>query len=86
MNLYGAKGSPPRVRGKEGHRRDAAIRCGITPARAGKRLMYAAKKTTSGDHPRACGEKAVPTNSITWKKGSPPRVRGKDGIYADFAR
>ena len=71
------RGSPPRVRGKDGGwgRRDRPP--GITPARAGKRSS-SGKNTLSGrDHPRACGEKSGNKDNAATEWGSPPRVRGK---------
>ena len=53
----GAKGSPPRVRGKELRERPAQNQLGITPARAGKSIPFAKNTKQSRDHPRACGEK-----------------------------
>ena len=71
-------GSPPRVRGK-----DAAVRrtdgsSGITPARAGKRVVRADPLRRDGDHPRACGEKTTAQIEDIAAEGSPPRVRGKE--------
>ena len=36
--------------------------------------------TLPRDHPRVCGEKAVAVVSSSFTLGSPPRVRGKDGV------
>ena len=70
-------GSPPRVRGKhpsapgvDGNRR-------ITPARAGKTHREWQLKAPKTDHPRACGENGIPTDTAVSRAGSPPRVRGK---------
>ena len=35
----------------------------------------------SEDHPRVCGEKLHSTTSCAAVRGSPPRVRGKVGVY-----
>ncbi len=54
-------------------------RCGITPARAGKRETRRTIRRLSWDHPRACGEKFLAQPGIRFCRGSPPRVRGKEG-------
>ena len=74
---YGRLGSPPRVRGKDYD--SARIRCqlGITPACAGKRFNSSSMLKQMGDHPRVCGEKDIRTRETIFRKGSPPRVRGK---------
>ena len=78
-SYFDVSGSPPRVRGKAGSVA-LPVRCsGITPACAGKRPLYPAFTVPSWDHPRVCGEKA---SCQAWRRsgrGSPPRVRGKDG-------
>ena len=60
-NLYKptlwAKGSPPRMRGKETLDNRAASPDGITPAHAGKSLPLVQSWCGVWDHPRACGEK-----------------------------
>ena len=73
-------GSPPRVRGKGPDDRAHPLVPGITPACAGKRKPHLHKKGCTWDHPRVCGEKAVA--HIWWYSwiGSPPRMRGKDGV------
>ena len=71
------EGSPPRVRGKR--------RCGaylplpsrITPARAGKTASSIVVINAAPDHPRACGENLPLVTPAQFKRGSPPRVRGK---------
>ena len=79
-------GSPPRVRGKGG------VGClhhqcrRITPACAGKSLRIQTCAANAGDHPRVCGEKDLRTVPTFFKKGSPPRVRGKERRYAPFGR
>ena len=71
-------GSPPRVRGKVLW--SAARNChgGITPACAGKRSVPIHRTRRLWDHPRVCGEKYVHPTIDDARKGSPPRVRGKD--------
>ena len=70
-------GSPPRMRGKERFPPQHSCIYGITPACAGKRLSLFGKTYPEQDHPRVCGEKAVPSLSGEGISGSPPRVRGK---------
>ena len=49
----------------------------ITPSYAGKSGCTACPATRSGDHPRVCGEKSLPSCPTTDLIGSPPRMRGK---------
>ena len=70
-------GSPPRVRGKVQPLHEVAVRRGITPARAGKRLRHRPQCCMGRDHPRACGEKRRREPMVELERGSPPRVRGK---------
>ena len=69
--------SPPRWRGKAAPLYVVVLNLGITPALAGKRGWIAASGNAGVDHPRVGGEKP---NRILWdsfKRGSPPRWRGK---------
>ncbi len=50
-------GSPPHVRGKDNAYYEAEIEPRITPACAGKRILFWFKSFTAWDHPRMCGEK-----------------------------
>ena len=75
-----AKGSPPRVRGKDALRLGAPGPQGITPARAGKSYRLRSWPNTVQDHPRACGEKVINLIQHCQHLGSPPRVRGKDYV------
>ena len=70
-------GSPPRMRGKEGHPQGRPGRRGITPAYAGKSCPSTRPCTRSRDHPRVCGEKPCGATVMTRLMGSPPRMRGK---------
>ena len=70
-------GSPPRVRGKDGHHLLTSCSGGITPACAGKRGQMLHELPFSRDHPRVCGEKSALSKNFTREEGSPPRVRGK---------
>ena len=50
---------------------------GITPAYAGKSLLFLEIVVRLGDHPRVCGEKTLGKSVPSDAKGSPPRMRGK---------
>ena len=52
-----AAGSPPRVRGKADAVADVVQAIRITPACAGKRVVYQPRRKPRRDHPRVCGEK-----------------------------
>ena len=72
-------GSPPRMRGK-GTKRCSSRRGGrITPAYAGKSKRIAPSSVLFGDHPRVCGEKLRESRGLNRTRGSPPRMRGKEG-------
>ena len=75
-------GSPPPMRGKAIHKREAVRVPGITPAYAGKSFAYAEAFAVAEDHPRLCGEKAVFRFSVEICLGSPPPMRGK--VDRDF--
>ena len=70
-------GSPPRVRGKVLQNPISQGIVGITPARAGKRVLCLGLPVLRWDHPRVCGEKRKAQTFLSCRKGSPPRVRGK---------
>ena len=70
-------GSPPRMRGKLSGDTAKASPDGITPAHAGKTRSRRSATSSSRDHPRACGENAVPRALPSPAPGSPPRMRGK---------
>ena len=72
------RGSSPRVRGKGGRREGPRRGHGIIPAGAGKSLMEACACTSVADHPRGCGEKLDGGVRLHQRRGSSPRVRGKD--------
>ena len=71
-------GSPPRVRGKVSSGNSKAPIHGITPACAGKSYYTEVRHLHEKDHPRVCGEKFQSISRGLVKRGSPPRVRGKD--------
>ena len=69
------------MRGKETPLASDELIAGITPACAGKRTEHWQYKTSRRDHPRACGEKVRAYVKIWNEWGSPPRVRGKAGLF-----
>ena len=54
---------------------------GITPACAGKRLFGGLLLGSVQDHPRVCGEKQKLDENKKFRRGSPPRVRGKASLH-----
>ena len=72
-----ALGSPPRMRGKGVKQSNSRIRMGITPAYAGKSLLFRHFLPGRWDHPRVCGEKFRSGSPSGRTPGSPPRMRGK---------
>ena len=72
--------SPPRVRGKGLLQVFVSKPFGITPACAGKSTTAGRGRMPSRDHPRVCGEKGDKVKHCFHDLGSPPRMRGKDGI------
>ncbi len=81
-----AVGSPPRVRGKVKHRAIQRRNFGITPACAGKSAQLRRSRPLQKNHPRVCGEKAFSCAIWLPSRGSPPRVRGKDGNVSHLLR
>ena len=71
------QGSPPRMRGKHVCPVKAAGRAGITPADAGKTSRPFQKVRQAQDHPRGCGENCRKIHAGAFRRGSPPRMRGK---------
>ena len=57
-------GSPPRVRGKHIAISMRQTEDRITPARAGKTLIFILFKSDTSDHPRACGENSCSCASV----------------------
>ena len=51
-----ASGSPPRMRGKPINWLSVAVSYRITPADAGKTLLFCLRRRRRWDHPRGCGE------------------------------
>ena len=67
------------MRGKEDVKTGFMAPTGITPAYAGKSPVRRVWRSTSGDHPRVCGEKPPGLVFRLSPRGSPPRMRGKGG-------
>ena len=65
------------MRGKASDTRIRTVGYRITPAHAGKSVAVSPTSSVSGDHPRACGEKALAWFQRRKEMGSPPRMRGK---------
>ena len=74
------EGSPPRVRGKHAINDGRARKVRITPACAGKTMRSGRNSSSTGDHPRVCGENYYGSSTYDSAEGSPPRVRGKPAI------
>ena len=70
-------GSSPLTRGK--HRLNAwsSIYAGLIPAHAGKTHGTNGRRRAQGAHPRSRGENAIPTRTVSRRKGSSPLTRGK---------
>ena len=80
-----AAGSPPRVRGKGPAALPLRGPARITPACAGKSLLFRLFSSGSWDHPRVCGEKYSLACCFWPASGSPPRVRGKVSVPGELA-
>ena len=72
-------GSSPRVRGTAHWINPTRPPCRFIPARAGNGSSSFLMTSSASVHPRACGERACSTRSLTDSNGSSPRVRGTDG-------
>ena len=70
-------GSPPRMRGKLLLPLQRRRSKRITPADAGKTARSRCRCRCCWDHPRGCGENVFRKRLNPWRKGSPPRMRGK---------
>ena len=68
------------MRGKAVAARKEAESIRITPAYAGKRVMRRRSFAVLRDHPRVCGEKWGGVLKEAARKGSPPRMRGKEHL------
>ena len=77
MSTRGARGSSPRVRGKQVGPRHAVSVNGLIPACAGKTPALPGPPRRSRAHPRVCGENSILETAAKQLSGSSPRVRGK---------
>ena len=68
-------GSPPRMRERLFSEPFGRFPVGITPAYAGKTLLFFAADGVAWDHPRVCGKDCLNYFPILGKQGSPPRMR-----------
>ena len=75
-------GSPPRVRGTAIFSALGKTLKRITPACAGNRSSFTVKFSGQGDHPRVCGEQKSMSRLTCMLLGSPPRVRGTEGVLS----
>ena len=73
-------GSPPQVRGKRLQDATVKIKDRITPAGAGKTILFRQQINITQDHPRRCGENRVSLTTVMVQEGSPPQVRGKPQV------
>ena len=80
----GAGGSSPRVRGKDKFHGTELEAGRIIPAGAGKRRRCCSSRTRRMDHPRGCGEKLGLSVRNPGRRGSSPRVRGKEEMAAQL--
>ena len=71
------QGSPPRVREKLAKIAPLSVNGGITPACAGKTELRLSVASWAEDHPRVCGKNKFQRSDISFRLGSPPRVREK---------
>ena len=58
---------------------------GITPAHAGNSVTNLSYMLQNWDHPRACGEQNTYLRNLTYRIGSPPRMRGTVYSYHVFS-
>ena len=66
------------MRGKVRCQLDGVCLLWITPAYAGKSTRNGARHCKGQDHPRTCGEKLSQRMCMAFRRGSPPRMRGKE--------
>ncbi len=76
------RGSSPRVRGKDINDNFAALGPGFIPACAGESADARFALPKGRVHPRVCGGKYCWLATRIKLEGSSPRVRGKEGIFA----
>ena len=79
-----APGSPPLVRERHEHGSASHGKSRITPARAGKTGHQRRLPLPHRDHPRSCGKDTNKTKNPVEHLGSPPLVRERLQIPADW--
>ena len=85
--LYGlakalrSAGSPPRARGRASLHGEKDNPRRITPACAGKSNLHLRRQSWQQDHPRVRGEERTTRRRCKKQEGSPPRARGRVGIF-----
>ena len=67
------------MRGKVAFNNGSGTFSGITPAYAGKSADSHSAVMSARDHPCVCGEKSRSAGSTAKQRGSPLRMRGKEG-------
>ena len=72
-------GSSPRMRGKLEVKEFKSTATRIIPAHAGQTSTLGMTVVRPSDHPRACGANAAAGRIRTLRRGSSPRMRGKQG-------
>ena len=77
----GRRGSPPRARGRALRSRKSPAQRRITPACAGKSNLHLRRQSWQQDHPRVRGEERTTRRRCKKQEGSPPRARGRVGIF-----
>ena len=75
-------GSPPRMRGQVQPGPHSQHSPRITPADAGTRYRLHPAMHPLPDHPRGCGDKLRFHGFIIIGSGSPPRMRGQEGVIS----
>ena len=75
-HLLHAQGSSPRMRGAQSLERSLRLAHRIIPADAGSTPTPCLDTGYYADHPRGCGEHALPGTGLTRTSGSSPRMRG----------
>ena len=86
LKHHRARGSSPRMRGKQHTRHGLHKRPRLIPAYAGKTFSRSFMMSRRSAHPRVCGENEARAGPKTPPQGSSPRMRGKRGRLARSRR
>ena len=73
---------PPLVRGRVALINVMASSNGITPARAGKRILDTPIRRGGGNYPRSCGEESLGASPSIEVLELPPLVRGRVAVFS----